>query len=159
MTPSSACSSTVASPADERSAPSSASALEGVTSALRICPPSRPISMRTNSSATRNHLRENAVDGIGMDERELDPEEPHPRSRVDQVRTFGVESVERREEIVGLEGDVMHAGTAPCEEATDRCVVLGRGQELDPTLADEKRRGLDPLTDDRLALLEARAEE
>src|SRR5262245_29220677 len=147
MTPSSACSSTVASPAEERRAPSSASALAGVTSALRICPPSRPISMRTNSSATRNHLRENAVDGIGMDERELDPEEPRPRSPVDQVRAFGVEPVEGREEVVGLEGDVVHSGTALCEEAADGRVAPGRGEKLDAALADEERCSLDALID------------
>src|SRR6187401_2341986 len=78
MTESSAWRSTVVLPPDDLRAPSSASALAGVTSALKICPPSRPISIRTKSSATRNHLRENTVDGIRMDEHELDPEEPDP---------------------------------------------------------------------------------
>ena len=95
---------------DERSMPSSVSALVGVTSALRICPPSRPISIRTKSSATRNHLRENAVDGIGMDERDLEPEEPRGASPVDQVRALGVEPFERRVKVFGLERDVMHPG-------------------------------------------------
>src|SRR6187551_1081969 len=116
MTESSAWSSTVALPPDDLRAPSSASALAGVTSALRICPPSSPISIRTKSSATRNHLRENAVDGIGMDERELEPEEAAARSPVDQLRPRSVEPLERRVEILGLDGDVVHPRTASCEE-------------------------------------------
>ena len=42
-----------------------------------IWPPSKPTSMRTDSvSATGNHLREDAVGGVGMQERDLQAEEP-----------------------------------------------------------------------------------
>src|SRR4029079_6643809 len=119
MTESSAWSSTVALPPDDLRAPSSASALAGVTSPLRICPPSSPISIRTKSSATRNHLRENTVDGIRMDEHELDPEQPDARP-VDELRACGLEPIERRDEIVGFDRDVVHPGTTPREEAADR---------------------------------------
>ena len=46
-------------------------------------------------SATRNHLRENAVDGIGMDERDLEAEQPTSRNGVDQLRTRRLELLER----------------------------------------------------------------
>src|SRR6188508_2909869 len=93
MTESSAWSSTVALPPEDLRAPSSASALACVTSALRICPPSRPISIRTKSSATRYHLRENTVDGIRMDEHELDPEEPHAWT-VDELRPCSLQPID-----------------------------------------------------------------
>src|SRR4026208_1694283 len=54
---------------------------------------------------------------------------------------------------------MVHAGTASHEEATDGRVVPGGCHELDATLADEQRRCLDALIDDRLAFLEARPEE
>ena len=76
----------------------------GVTSALRICPPSRPISIRTKSSATRNHLRENAVDGLGMDERDLETEETPPRLRSISCAPVGLELVERRAKVVRSRG-------------------------------------------------------
>src|SRR6266508_2929598 len=51
-------------------------------------PPSNPTSIRTRSSATRHQLREHAVDGIGMDERDLEPEEDAMRLLVDQFDTL-----------------------------------------------------------------------
>src|SRR5207342_2687041 len=98
----------------------------------------------TKSSATRNHLRENAVDGIRMDEDELDPEEADARL-VDELRARSVQPVERRRQVPGLEGDVVHPRTAPRDEAADRRVLARRRHELDPTSADEERCGLDAL--------------
>ena len=99
---------------------SSVSALVGVTSALRICPPSRPISIRTKSSATRNHLRENAVDGIGMDERDLEPEEP--AARVRSIRCAPSAS-SRRASREGLRSRARRDASraAPGEEPPYRC--------------------------------------
>src|SRR5687768_5517160 len=132
---------------------SSASALSPVTSQLRICPPAKPISTRTKSSATGNHLRENAVDRIGMDERELDAEQPDARP-VDDLRAGRLQLVERGAEIVRLERDVMHARATSREETPDRRVPLGRREQLDPALPDEQRRGFDALVGDGLATLE-----
>src|SRR5262245_39714417 len=158
-TPSSAWSSTVAPPDDERSAVSSASALAVTTSALRICPPSRPTSIRTKSSATRNHLRENAVDGIGMDERELEAEQPAARRPIDHVRAGGVEPLERRDQVLCGDRDVVHSRAAACEEAAHRSVLARRRHELETTVADEDGGRLDALIGDRSTVLEPRAEE
>src|SRR6266511_432697 len=51
-------------------------------------PPSNPTSIRTRSSATRHQLREHAVDGIGMDVRDLEREEAAMRLLVDQFDTL-----------------------------------------------------------------------
>ena len=63
------------------SACSRASALFVVTSMLRIWPPSSPISTRANSFSlvSGNHLREDAVHGVGMDERDFETVEAPPR--------------------------------------------------------------------------------
>lgn len=93
-----------------------------------------------------------------MDEHELDSEEAHAGS-VDELRAGGAQPVERRREIVGLEGDVVHPLTAPCEETADRRVLARRRHELDATSADEERRSLDALLDEWLAMLETSCEE
>ena len=93
-----------------------------------------------------------------MDEHELDPEKPDARP-VDELRTRTFEPIERGAEIVGLDRDVVHPGTAPRKEATDRGVFTRRRQKLETTVADEKRRGLDSLVDERLAMLETSGEE
>jgi len=76
-----------------------------------IWPPSNAISIRTRSgSATCNHLRENAVDGIRVDERDLEPEQTGPRALVDQICTRARELRQRRIEIVHLVGNMVHTG-------------------------------------------------
>ena len=52
--------------------------------------------MRMESSARAHHLREDAVDGVGMDERDLEAEEPRTRDLVDQLRAGSSEAYERR---------------------------------------------------------------
>ena len=147
-------------PAPDRSAVSRASALSGVTSALRIWPPSSPISIRTKlSSATRNHLRENAVDGIGMDERDLEAEETDAWHLVDELSAGVRELVERRPQVVGRERDVVHPRPSSREEAADRRVLAGRREQLDPAVAEEERRGFDALLHERRAMLDACVEE
>jgi hypothetical protein len=99
------------------------------------------------------------MDGIGMDECDLEPEEPVPRLAVDELRARGLELVEGRQEVVRGESDVMHARPPAREEAPDGRVVAGRAHELDTPLADEHRRRLDALVAERLAMLEASLEE
>ena len=75
-------------PASVARARSSSSAPLTVTSADMIWPPSKASSMRTDSlgfTANGHHLGEDAVDGVGMDEGDLEPEEPRARLRVDQL--------------------------------------------------------------------------
>jgi hypothetical protein len=94
-----------------------------------------------------------------MDEGDLEPEEPTARSPVEQVRAFGIEPLERGEEVLGLDRDVVHPGPAPRNEATDRSVLARGRHELDAAIADEHRGCLDTLVDERLPALEAGTEE
>src|SRR5215208_1442648 len=98
--PSSASSVTEPSPAPARgSAPaiarSSSSADPLLTSMLNAWPPSRPTSIRTCSFSIRHHLRENTMDGIRVDERDLEPEEAGLRLLVDELRTLARERPDR----------------------------------------------------------------
>jgi len=93
-----------------------------------------------------------------MDEHELDPEEPDARP-VDELRACGLELIERRDEIVGFDRNVVHPRTTPREKATDRSVLTRRRQKLETTVAHEERRSLDSLAYERLAMLETSGEE
>ena len=88
------------------------------------------------------------MDGLGMNERDLEPEEPTSRRPVDQLSAGRFELVQRRAEILRFEGDVVHPRTAPGEEAADRCVIGHRRHELEPTLTHEQRSSLDTLVDE-----------
>jgi hypothetical protein len=94
-----------------------------------------------------------------MDERDLETEEPAARYAIDQLRARGLQLAERREQVIGLEGDVMHPRAAAREEAPDRRVVVGRRDELDATRSQEERRCLDSLLVEGLAMLEHRTEQ
>ena len=93
-----------------------------------------------------------------MDEHELDPEEPDPWT-VDELRPRSLQPVDGCDKVSGRERDVVHPRSPTGDEAADGRVLPRGGQELDATLADEERRCLDALIDDRLAFLEARPEE
>ena len=67
-----------------------------------IWPPSKATSIRTRSSAATDDLREDAVDGVGVDERDLEPEEPFPGLVVDQLDAGLAETCQRRCDIVDL---------------------------------------------------------
>src|SRR3954465_9440611 len=107
----------------------SSSADSALTSMLSDCPPSNPISIRT-CSAMCHHLRENAVDGIRMDERDLQSEHALARLLVDELRAVASQRVERGTDVLHLERDVMHARPARSEEPTDGCVFLERREQL-----------------------------
>jgi len=123
-------------------------------------PPWNPISTRTDSPlATCNHLRENAVDGIWMDECDLQPEHPLPRLGVDQLGAGGGEVAESLADVVDPVGDVMQAGAPLGEELAHRRVVAEGREELDPAVADAHGRRLDPLLLDARPMLDLSAEE
>src|SRR5437763_6354493 len=136
----------------------SSSADSELTSMLNDCPPSKPISIRT-CSAMCHHLRENAVDGIRMDERDLQTEHPGARLFVDELCAVAPQPLERRRDVLDLERDVVHSGAARGEEAADRGVVLERREQLDAAAADEDGRRLDALAGHRRTVLQLRAEE
>src|SRR3954452_14486043 len=83
----------------------SSSADSVLTSMLSDCPPSKPISIRT-CSAMCHHLCENAVDGIRMDERHLQPEHALARLLVHELGAVTSQRVERDADVLHLERHV-----------------------------------------------------
>src|SRR5436190_11651944 len=124
-----------------------------------IWPPSKATSMRTRSSAATDDLREDAVDGVGMDERNLEPEEASAGPVVDQLGALGGQLVQRFADIRDLVRDVMHPRAALRKELPDRGLLTERGEQLDAVLAHPQRRRLDALVGHGLPVLEARPEE
>lgn len=99
------------------------------------------------------------MDGIRMNERDLEPEQARPGNPVDELHARRLQLVQRREQVGRLERDVVHPGPASGEEAADGRVVAGRRHELDPALAHEHGRSLDALLVKWLPMLEPRVEE
>src|SRR5438034_6552864 len=118
------------------SACSSSSAVFVSTCALITWPPSKPTSTRTRwSSATCHQLREHPVHGIGVDERDLEPEEAAVRLLVDQLDALGRETSELVPQIADFVRHVMHPGAALGQELADRRLLAERCQQLDAALA------------------------
>jgi len=95
------------------------------------------------------------VDGVGVDERNLEAEHPAARLLVDQLGAGAGERAEHPRQVVDLVGDVVHPGPAAGEKPANRRVVAERREQLDPAVADPQRRRLDALVDHRLAVLDA----
>src|ERR687898_1858209 len=147
-------------PASVARARSSSSAPWIVTSAERAGPPANASSMRTESGSSANghHLCEDAVDGVGMDEGDLEAEEPLPRLLVDQVGACGGQAVELGANVADLVGDVVHPRAAPGQELADWRLVAERREQLDAAGADEHGSRLDTLVLDERTVLELGAE-
>ena len=137
----------------------SSSADSELTSMLNDCPPSKPISIRTRLSARRDHLDENAVHRIRMDERDLEPEQALVRLGVDQLGARLLQPRDRRADVGNLIRNVVHSRSAAGEKATDRRVGLERLEELHAALTDAHGRRLHALVRNGRAMLGPRAEE
>ena len=126
-----------------------------------IGPPAKATSMRTDSGESGNgyDLRENAVNGVGMDKGNLQAEEAAPGDRVDQLGPRRRELGQRRGDVVDLVRDVVHAGTALREKPSHRRVVTGRGEQLDPARPNSTDAASTPWSAKSLAVLERPAEE
>src|SRR6185503_13090345 len=130
------------------------------TRTVSTCGPSKAISIRIRSvSVITDELCQNPAGRLGVEERDLQPEEPGPGLRVDQAGALGAQAGELGRDVVDLEGDVVHARAALRDEPADRRVRAEWAQELDPARAGVKRRRLDALRLERLPILEAGAEE
>src|SRR5262249_50954122 len=139
----------------EASACSSSSADELVRRAPMICPPSKAISTTTRSSASAmDELREDTIDGVGMEERDLEPEQTPSRLLVDQLDALLGELSDRHADVSHLVGDVMHPRPAFAQELSHRGLLAERRQQLDAVLADPQRCRLDSLFGNRLPVLE-----
>ena len=99
------------------------------------------------------------MDGVGMDESNLKPEEAAPRLSVDQLRTRARKISERRADIVHAIRNVVHPRATLREERADRRVRAGRREQLDPATAYEHRRCFDALLVQLIAMLEPTAEQ
>ncbi len=97
--------------------------------------------------------------GVGVNEGDLEAEEPPPGTFVDQLGAVGGELVERDADVLHLVRDVVHPGAAAGEELADRCFLAEGGEQLDAIGADLQRRRLDALLGNRLATLQLGAEE
>jgi hypothetical protein len=106
-----------------------------------------------------DELRQDAARGLGMQERNLEPEEAVPRALVDQVGSAGGEAAQLLADIVDLEGYMVHARPPLGEELADRCLGPEGREQLDSSAADPHRCGLDALIDDQLTVLELGAEQ
>jgi len=129
--------------------------------AAMIGPPAKATSMRTESGDSGNgyDLRENAVDGVGVDKGDLQAEEAAAGNGVDQLGALRGEAVECGCDVFHLVCEVVDAGTAAGEEAADRGVLAGGSEQLDPACTDEHRGRLDSLVGDELTVLERSSEE
>ena len=128
--------------------------------AAMIGPPTKATSIRTESadSGNRNDLRENAVDGVGMDKDNLEAEETSTGSGIDQLDSTSGEIGERNSDVSDFVGDVVDARPTLRKETTHRGVLTERGEKLDPAAPDENRCGLDALVGDDVTVLEDSAE-
>jgi hypothetical protein len=106
-----------------------------------------------------DYLRENAVQRVGMDERDEMAPEAGTRLAVEDLRTLGGELVDRGGDIADGDADVVHPGPSAGEKAPDVGVRPERRDELDATVAEAQIDGLDPLGLQPAAELDLRAEE
>ena len=98
------------------------------------------------------------MDGIGMDERDLEAEHATPRCLVDQLGTRLRKVGECGADVPHLVGHVMHPGPSFREEAADGRVLVERTEQFEPALPDADGRRLDPLLLDPRAMLQPGAE-
>jgi len=121
-----------------------------------IGPPAKATSMRTESGESGNgyDLRENTVNGVGVDKGNLQTEEAEARCRVDQFRTGGGKIGEGLAQIGDFVGDMVDARATLGEESTDGRVFGERGEQLDPACSEKHGSRLDALIGNDIAVLE-----
>ena len=99
------------------------------------------------------------MDGVRVDEGDLEPEETLVWLLVDELDALLGEAFQLTSKIAHRVCDVMHAGTAGGEELADRRLLAKRGKELDAAVADAHRRRFDTLLGDRVAMFHFGAEQ
>src|SRR5207247_10846321 len=93
------------------------------------CPPAKATWTLTCSSATAHDLREDPVHRVGVDERDLEPEEAAPGLLVDQLGALGRELAECLADVGDLVGDVVHPGAALRQKLADVRLLAERGEQ------------------------------
>ena len=99
------------------------------------------------------------MNGIRVDECDLEPEKPAMWLLVDQLDALLGETLQLELEIGHLVGDVMHAGAAVGEKLADRRFIAERREQLDSAFANSYRGGFDTLLGNCVAVLDLGAEE
>jgi hypothetical protein len=99
------------------------------------------------------------MDGIRVDERDLEAEQARTRAFIDQVCAGTRELGEGRLEIGDLVGHVMHTRPSLRQEAADGGVLREWLEQLDAALANTDGRRPDSLISYRRAVLDLRAEQ
>src|SRR5712691_12886688 len=94
-----------------------------------------------------------------MDERNLEPEEPGARLRIDELGALRGERIERGAEVCHLVRDVVHPRPSLREELAHGRLLSKRGKQLDAPVADQYRRGFDTLLGHGRAVLDFGAEQ
>ena len=125
----------------------------------RVCGPPGTQRYSWPGPLTMDELREDAADRVGVQERDLEPEQALPWLLVDQLDALVGKLTDRRADIGNFEGDVVHPGPALRQELAHRRLLAERGQQLDPAIADPQQSGLDALVENRLPVLEPSAED
>src|SRR4051794_34821530 len=106
-----------------------------------------------------DHLHEDAVDAVWMDERDLMPTEAGAGLGVGHLDPLRDERAQRGGHVRNLVGDVVHPRPPLGEEAADRRVLTEPRDELAPSVADPQVRSLYALVVHPTSELDPRAEE
>ena len=99
------------------------------------------------------------MDGIRVNERDLQTVQAAAGGLVDQLRSFVGEGGEGGCDVVHPVRNVVHSWSAANQEATDRRVLGQCAEELDTAFADDDRDRLDSLFLEPVAVLELGAEQ
>ncbi len=99
------------------------------------------------------------MDGVRVDEGDLEPEETLVWLLVDELDALVGEAFQLTSKIAHRVRDVVHTGSAGGEELADRRLLAERSKELDATFADAHGRRFDALLGHRVAMLHLGAEQ
>ena len=99
------------------------------------------------------------MDGVRVDEGDLEPEETLVWLLVDELDSLLGEAFQLTSKIAHRVRDVVHTGSAGGEELADRRLLAERSEELDAAVADAHRRRFDTLLGNRVAMLHLGAEQ
>ena len=92
-----------------------------------------------------NEFGEDTSAGTGVDEGNVPAMHAYPRAEVDHLDTALSQRRQRRGQVVNQIGNVVNAWAAFGEKATQRRIVIQRGQQFDPTDAGLQGDDIDVL--------------
>ncbi len=99
------------------------------------------------------------MDGVRVDERDLEPEQARSWPLVDEVGAGAAQVSQGCIEVAHLVRDVVHARPSLGQEATNRSVLPQRLEQLHPSVTDPHRRRTDALVLHRRTVLNLGSEQ